>query len=152
MRRREKEIVQESDIEAIIRSARICRLGLSDGEHPYIVPLCFGYDDRTLYFHGALEGRKLDIIRKNHHVCFEIDVKTEIVEAEEACGWSVNYQSVIGFGGAVLLEDPAEKQEALEIIMSQYTDRRFRFPDTAIQNTAVIRVEIEQMTGKQSGQ
>ena len=152
MRRKEKEIAQESDIEEIIRSARICRLGLSDGEQPYIVPLCFGYHDGTLYFHGALEGRKLDIIRKNCHACFEIDVKTEIVQAEEACGWGVRYQSVIGFGRATILEDPHEKQRAIEIIMSQYTDRRFHFPDAAVQNTAVIKVDIERMTGKQSGQ
>jgi len=151
MRRKEKEIVQESDIEAIIRNARICRLGLSDGEQPYIVPLCFGYHSRTLYFHGALEGRKLDIIRKNQRVCFEIDVQAEILEAEEACEWGMKYQSVIGFGRAAILQDPHDKRRAIEIIMSQYSDRQFRLPDTAIQRTAVIKVEIESMTGKQSG-
>jgi len=150
MRRKEKEITQESDIEAIIHKALICRLGLSDGEQPYIVPMCFGYRKKTLYFHSALKGKKLDIIRKNQRVCFEFDVSTEIIPGEDACKWGMTYQSIIGFGRAVILEGFDEKLRAIEIIMSQYTDREFHFPDTALQNTAVIKVEIENMTGKQS--
>ena len=151
MRRKEKEIIQGSDIEAIIRKALICRLGLSDGEQPYIVPLCFGYRNRTLYFHCALEGKKLDIIRKNQRVCFEFDVNSAIIMDEDACKWSIKYQSVLGFGKAVIVENINEKQNAIEIIMSQYTDRQFHFSDMAVQKMAVIKVEIENMTGKQSG-
>jgi len=62
----------------------------------------------------------------------------------------MSYKSVIGFGKAVLLEDTEEKQRALDIIMSQYSDRIFRFDDTILKKTFVIKVEIESMTGKQS--
>ena len=150
MRRKEREITEESDIESIIKRSLVCRLGLSDGDKPYIVPLCFGYKNKALYFHGASEGRKIDIIKKNQMVCFEFDVDTEIIEAENACHWGMKYLSVIGFGKAVFLEGFDDKQKAIDIIMSQYSDREFQFPDIAIERTAVIKVEIERMTGKQS--
>jgi len=150
MRRKEKEITEESAIEAIIQKSLVCRLALSDGNFPYIVPLCFGYRDKVLYFHGSLKGKKIDIIRKNQNICFEFDINTEIVKAEDACHWSMKYKSVIGFGKAVLLEDLYEKRKALNIIMSQYSDRTFQFNDATLKGTVVIKVEIESMTGKQS--
>ena len=151
MRRKEKEIALESDQEAVIRQATICRLGLSDEGQPYIVPLCFGYSDRTLYFHGAQEGRKLDIIRNNPRVCVQFDVNTEIVQAQEGCRWGMRYRSVIGFGRALLVDRFDEKRIALDIIMCHYSERQFDFSEQDIMRTAVIKVEIESMTGKQSG-
>jgi len=150
MRRKEKEIIEASAIEAIITKSLVCRLALSDDNSPYIVPLCFGYKDNVLYFHGSLKGKKIDIIRKNQKVCFEFDTNTEIVKAEDACRWSMKYRSVIGFGKAVLLEDIEEKRKALNIIMSQYSDRTFQFNDDTLKKSGVIKVEIESMTGKQS--
>lgn len=150
MRRKEKEITEESAIEDIIKKSLVCRLALSDDNSPYIVPLSFGYRDRVLYFHGPLKGKKIDIIRKNQNICFEFDINTEIVKAEDACHWSMKYQSVIGFGKAALLEDLDEKRKALSIIMSQYSDRTFQFNHATLKETVVIKVEIDSMTGKQS--
>ncbi len=150
MRRSEKEITDESAMEAIIHASLVCRLALSDGNQPYIVPLCFGYQDRTLYFHSALEGKKIDILKKNNRICFEFDVNSEIIEADKACKWGMKYQSVIGFGKAVLVENIAEKKKALNIIMNHYSDRDFQFTDKAIKKIAVIKIEIEGMTGKHS--
>jgi len=151
MRRKEKEISEETAIETIIKSSLICRLGMIDGNKPYIVPLCFGYQDKTLYVHGSLKGKKIDVIQKNQNVCFEFDINTEIVKADSACNWGMKYQSVIGFGKAVFLENPDEKRKALSIIMNQYSYRSFHFPDNELNGTAVIKIEIENMTGKQSG-
>jgi len=161
MRRSEKEITDESAIEAIINASLVCRLALSDGDQPYIVPLSFGYQDKVLYFHSALEGKKIDIIKINNRVCFEFDVNTEIIKAEKACKWGMKYQSVIGFGKAVLqsvigfgkavlVENIEEKQKALNIIFSHYSDRNSQFPDKAIKKIAIIKIEIESMTGKHS--
>ena len=150
MRRSEKEITDQSAIEAIINASLVCRLALSDGDQPYIVPLSFGYQDRTLYFHSALEGKKIDTIKINNRICFEFDLNTKIIEAEKACKLGIKYQSVIGFGKAVFVEDIEEKQKALNIIISHYSDRNFQFPDKAIKKTAIIKIKIESMTGKQS--
>ena len=61
------------------------------------------------------------------------------------------FQSVIGFGKAKFIEDSNEKRNALGIIMAQYSDKQFEFPENKVKATAVIRVEIESMTGKQAG-
>ena len=113
MRRKEREVTKESDIEAIIKRSLVCRLGLSDGDKPYVVPLCFGYKDKALYFHGAYDGRKMDILKKNQMVCFEFDIDTEIIEAENPCHWGMKYLSAIVFGKAVFLEGFDEKKRRL---------------------------------------
>lgn len=150
MRRSDKEIVDEAGIRAILEQATVCRLGLVDGDRPYVVPLCFGYRDDVLYFHGASEGRKIDVLRRNPRVCFEFDLIGEPVESESACNWSMRYQSVIGFGEAVFVEGLEEKREALNVIMAHYSKGAFEFPEKALSATSVFRVEIERMTAKQS--
>ena len=151
MQRNEKGISDPSIIDAIIRKATICRLGMVDGDTPYVVPLNFGYQANTIYFHGSRKGYKIDIIKKNPNVCAEFDVAVETIVAENACDWSMKFQSVIAFGTASLIDDPEEKRRALEIIMAQYTDEKFVFPENMLAATAVIKVDIERMTGKQSG-
>lgn len=150
MRRSEKEITDKSAIEAVIEQAKVCRLGLVDDGQPYLVPLCFGYQDEVLYFHSALEGRKIDIIKKSPKACFEVDVDVKVVEAKEACGWSVKYKSVIGFGKVSLIEKPAEKKEAFALIMAQYSSEQFDIPEKSIERTAMIKMAIEEMVGKSS--
>jgi nitroimidazol reductase NimA-like FMN-containing flavoprotein (pyridoxamine 5'-phosphate oxidase superfamily) len=151
MRRKDKEVSDQSEIEAIIKKSNVCRLAMIDGDRPYIVPLCFGYQNNTLYFHGASKGRKIDLLRENPNVCFELDLIIEIVEAENACKWSLKYQSVVGYGRAFLLESADERIKGLKIIMSQYSERTYQFPEDKLGATAVFKVEIDSMTGKQSG-
>jgi nitroimidazol reductase NimA-like FMN-containing flavoprotein (pyridoxamine 5'-phosphate oxidase superfamily) len=123
---------------------------LSDGEEPYIVPLCFGYDGEALYFHSASDGRKIDILRKNSRVCFEFDIPEGMREAEEGCRWGIKYRSVIGFGTAEIVNDQEGKKKALEIIMAQYSGREYIFPEEIVTKTAVIKVVIARVTGKQA--
>ena len=151
MRRKEKEIDEFAENEAVLRSAQICRLGLCDKGIPYVVPLCYGYKNKTLYVHGAPKGRKLDIIRDNNNVCFEIETDLESVRHEEACKWSFKYRSVIGFGKASLVEGLDAKRDAFAIIMGHYSDGEYDFPDSNLNGTALVRIDIESMTGKRSG-
>jgi nitroimidazol reductase NimA-like FMN-containing flavoprotein (pyridoxamine 5'-phosphate oxidase superfamily) len=151
MRREDKEVNDITEIENIIRRASVCRLGLCENKYPYIVPLCFGYKDNVLYFHSAPDGRKLDILRKNNNVCFEIDIDNVLVKAEKACDCGMKYKSVFGFGKAIMIDDTEAKCKALDIIMDNYSKRSFEYPTEAVKNTVIIKVEIESMTGKKSG-
>lgn len=151
MRRREKEIKDKVDIESILQRATVCRVALCDNGVPYVVPLSFGYLDDRLYFHSAPVGKKIDIIKHNNNVCFEVDIDRAVVEAEVPCQWSAKYRSVIGLGKAHLVEDPDEKRRALEIIVSHYSAGSYEYPHEAINSVAIFRVDIESMTGKQSG-
>ncbi len=150
LRRKEKKIEERSTVEAVIAAARFCRLAMSDGDAPYIVPLCFGYRDNTLYFHSAVQGRKVDILRKNPRVCVQFDCDLALLPAEKPCDWSLAYKSVIGFGRASFLEDPQEKREALALIMAHYTEGEFEFEETALRKTLVVRVDFDELTGKQA--
>ena len=102
MRRNEHELTDQERIDTLIGSCQVCRLGFVDGDRPYIVPLNFGYaregGRRIFYFHGAREGRKMDLARRNGTAGFELDTAHELHEGDAACSYSFRYQSVIGSG------------------------------------------------------
>jgi nitroimidazol reductase NimA-like FMN-containing flavoprotein (pyridoxamine 5'-phosphate oxidase superfamily) len=137
-------------IDAIIRRASVCRIGLSDDARPYVVPVCFGYEGDTLYFHSAPRGRKLDVLRRNNRVCFEFDVDVEIVPAKSACGWSMRFRSVVGFGDASLVEDLEGKRKALDVIVTQYGGQPGEYAASTLEKTAVVKIEIQSMTARVS--
>jgi len=148
MRRKEKEITDRAEIEAIIAKAQVCRLAMTDEDRPYIVPLCFGYENNTLYFHSASTGKKLEILKKNRRVCFEFDVDCEVRKDRQACKWSMRYRSVIGYGMASFVESAAAKRQALDIIMHQYGSNENEYPEATVAKIVVIRVDIDSLTGK----
>lgn len=150
MRRQEKEVVADSDIESIINKCKVCRLGMLEKDTPYIVPLCFGYQDKTLYFHCAGEGKKNDLLKQNPRVCFEFDIMLKITTDENACDWGMKFQSVIGWGMASFIEEPDEKKAALDIVMAQYSKKKYSYTKEMLDKTAVFRVKIDHMTAKQS--
>jgi nitroimidazol reductase NimA-like FMN-containing flavoprotein (pyridoxamine 5'-phosphate oxidase superfamily) len=150
VRKKEKQMTAMKDIEAVIDRAPVCRLAMAADDRPYVVPLCFGYRDGVLYFHTGLKGKKIDILKKNDRVCFEIDVDTAVLPDAQACKWSMRYRSVIGFGRARFIEDEEGKHRALDIIMAHYSGGSYAYPSARLAKTAVIRVVVEKMTGKQS--
>jgi uncharacterized protein len=152
MRRSDKEITDPNTIQRILREAEVCRIALSDGEKPYIVPMNFGYKDNALYLHSAGEGYKVDILKVNNNICFQMDIKTEMVRSKNPCDWGMKYLSVIGQGKAQLIQNLPEKKEALDVIMRKYSpDVFFEYSDESVKKVAVIKVKIEDMTGKKSG-
>jgi len=71
-------------------------------------------------------------------------------EAEQGCRWGINYRSVIGFGTAEIVNDQEDKKKALGIVLAQYSDKEYIFPDDVVTKTAVIKVVIAHVTGKQA--
>lgn len=151
MRRSDKEIRDIHAVEAVIKQATICHVGVSDNGQPYVVPVCFGYRDRVLYIHSAPEGRKIDILQNNNRVCVQFEADCETVEAPDACRWSMKYRSVIAFGKASFVHDNHEKRQALDLIMAHYSPRAFQYRDGDFEKIVIIRIDIEHMTGKESG-
>lgn len=122
MRRSEREVTDSIEILSIIKACDVMRLAMVDETgRPYIIPLNFGWETAdgilTLYFHGANEGRKLDILRHNPKVCFEMDTDHRLTTADKPCGYSFGYKSVIGWGEVVLLETHEAKTLGLQAIM-----------------------------------
>ena len=152
MRRKDKEITDPKDMEAIIRDARVCRLAMCDGDRPYLVPLSYGYENHTLYFHSAGQGTKIDILKRNPEICFEIEGESTVLPGESACKWSITYRSVIGFGRVRWITDDVEKRRALDRIMARHgAEGAQEYDDASLKRTIVMAVDIRSMTGKRSG-
>ena len=151
MRRAEKEIKENQEIAAIMQEADICRIALVDGDSPYIVPVNFAVHENHLYFHSAMEGKKIDILRKNNKVCFEMDLNTGIIKGKEPCFWGMKYLSVIGFGRAFFIEKSCEKKKALDLLMEKYAGTgSFSYNEKIFKKVLVIDVRIEKISGKKS--
>ena len=140
MRRKDREITDFDEIIEIIKKCDVCRLALKDGDFPYIVPLNFGLDvqDRQVafYFHCAMEGKKLDLIRKDNRVAFE-----------ERMSCTMGYESVMGHGTISFVPEE-EKYEALKILMRQYHAEDFAFDTRMMKVTTVMKLVVSDMTGK----
>jgi len=141
MRRKEKAITDRNKIMEILSTEKICRIAITDGTTPYIVPVNYGYKDNALYIHCAKEGRKIDIIKKNSVVCFEIEHDVRIVQADTACRWTTLYTSIIGYGKAELV--------ALNVIMKQQSAfEEWSYDETSLKNVMIIKIAIESLSGK----
>lgn len=152
MRQKNREVTDKSEILEIMRRCDVCRLSLNNDGYPYIIPLNFGLivDDESimLVFHSALEGTKLDLIKKDNRASFEMDCNHKLQYFEEKGYCTMAYESVIGQGKIYFLSE-SEKAEALQTIMNQYHhNRNVYFNPEAILRTAVYVLKVETLTGK----
>ena len=155
MRRKDKEITNINDKIAIIAKCKICRLGLSEDNYPYIIPLNYGYiyenEKLTLFFHSAKEGKKIEIIRNNNNACFEMDCDTKLIEGEKACNCSYEFRSITGIGKIIFLETNDEKANGLNNIMKHQTGKEieYNFTEDELNNVCVYKMIVKEFTGKQ---
>ena len=156
MRRKDREVLDEVKIDKFIRNCDCCRIGFYDKENNevYIVPLNFGYshvdNKRVFYFHGAKEGRKIDLISKTKKVSFEMDSNHELIVGKMACNYSERYQSVMGTGLISFVEDKDEKIAALNEIMFQSTGKKdWEFPEPMLNAVAVFKIEVTSLSCKE---
>lgn len=152
MRRLDKEITDRATIDAILHEAHVVRVAMVDQlRRPYLLPFSFGYHQNSLFIHSAPEGTKLDILRDSPEVCFEADIRTEVHQTEQACGWSMKYFSVVGYGKVSFLNELEEKRRAVQCIMKKYSGKDdWEIPDNALAPLVVWRIDISRVTGKKS--
>lgn len=150
MRRKEYEITDHAEIFEIIRRSTVCRLAMSDNDRPYVIPTSFGFEDNKLYLHSSPAGKKIDILKTNNNVCVEFDLDDVVTKTDKACKWGFKYKSVIGFGTAHFVTDYEQKVKALDIIMAQYSDRCFEYEKKSVDACLIIRIDIDELSGKQS--
>ena len=153
MRRKDRQITDETAIRAILDKAQVLHLAMIDGDRPYVVPLHYGYsliDGRlTLYLHSAKEGRKLDVLQKNGRVAFVLETDVASISGGEIpCKYGAAYASVMGEGKAVFLTDPAKKAAGLQILMKIQTGREFTITEAMTESVAVLRVDVETYSAK----
>ena len=152
MTRREREVTDINEIIRILDKAKVLHLGLVDGDEAYVVPMNYGYTmdngRLTVYLHGARRGRKLDLIRANPKVFFEMDCDITPFEGEIACKYGITYSSIMGKGIAEIVEDVEEKKKALSVLMKTQTGKDFEFEEKMVSVVSVIRIDVSQYTAK----
>lgn len=159
MRRKDREITDRQVIINIIESCQCCRIGFCDDGEVYIVPLNFGFEhtERGLvfYFHGAKEGRKIDLIAKNPCVGFEMDTDLKVYangDGATACTYTARFQSVIGTGKVSMVYDADEKRHGLRLLMEHATQKsNWAFDDKMVNAVAVFKLEVEKLSCKVHG-
>jgi Predicted flavin-nucleotide-binding protein len=147
-------ITDKNEIEYIIAKCKICYLGMSGPEGiPYVIPMNFGYKEGIIYLHSGQEGTSIDILKKNNNVCitFSTDHALVFQHPEVACSYRMRSKSVITWGKVEFEEDINRKAEALDIIMRQYSDKKFVYSHPALVNVKIWKVVIEKMTCKMFG-
>jgi nitroimidazol reductase NimA-like FMN-containing flavoprotein (pyridoxamine 5'-phosphate oxidase superfamily) len=153
MRKKEREISDMSEIESIMMNSDVCRIAFADANAPYIVTMNFGYcgiDNRRLYFHCAPEGRKIEMMKKNNFVCFEMDTDHHLKTGKMACDYGMSYRSVVGYGYISIVNDEEERVRALDYILSHYSgNKKFTYKPETLERTMVLRLDIGEISGKQ---
>lgn len=151
MRRSDREVTDFNEIIEIMKRCDVCRLALNDAEYPYILPLNFGMEVQdgriTLYFHGAMEGTKYELIARNNKAAFEMDCSHRLVTDDKNMSCTMEYESVIGHGIVEYVTDD-DKYDALCLIMKQYHQEDFPFSTKVIPNTKVFKLTVTDFTAK----
>ena len=150
--KRECLVTDPEQIRHILDSGKVLHLGLSVNDEPYVVPMNYGYtmEDGKLviYLHSAVKGKKLEMIRTNPRVCFNIDCDRMPFEGRVPCQYGMVYSSILGRGTAALVEDPEDKMEAMSILMKTQTGKDFTFNERLVSIVTVIRIDVTEYTAK----
>ncbi|MFI3272936.1 MAG: pyridoxamine 5'-phosphate oxidase family protein [Pseudomonadota bacterium] len=153
MRRSDLEVQDLQAIQTSIGRCRYCRLGLVEHGMAYIVPLNFGYafedGKHLLYFHSALEGRKIRLLQENPQASFQMDANYKMYSHEIACEYSARYQSIIGHGSVHFIQSPEDKIRALRTIMLHNTKTaEHTFSNAMLERVAVFCLTVDELTCK----
>lgn len=152
MRRSDREVTEFDSIVSIMKKCDVCRLALNGDGYPYILPLNFGIkisdgEKVELYFHGAFEGTKYELISKDPRAGFEMDCGHRLVTDPVSGSCTMEYQSVVGTGRLQILSED-EKYDALCVLMSHYHPDGFKINADALSHTKAFKLTVEHMTGK----
>ncbi|MEN8116429.1 MAG: pyridoxamine 5'-phosphate oxidase family protein [Bacteroidota bacterium] len=146
-------IEDRTEIFEIIKACKTCYLAMSDGDLPYVLPMNFVLDNNNVILHSAQEGRMWETIKKNPKVCINWTLGEELAwqDVQVGCSYRVKSKSVLVEGTVEFIDDYDEKYRCLEILMSQYSDREFKFNVPAVKNVGILKVSINKLTAKEFG-
>lgn len=152
MKKRDREITDEIVIRDILDRAHFLHLALSDDGQPYVIPMNYGYQLENgkliFYLHGGMDGYKYEVLKKNPKISFSLECDVKPFEGRTACQYGMTYSSVVGKGTAVFVDDPAQKQQAMTILMKAQTGKDFTFDERLVSIVKVIRLDITEFTAK----
>ncbi len=152
MLRKEREM-RKDDALRFLQEAKVGRLGVCQNDQSYVVPVLFVYDAETnaIYIHSSKKGKKIEIMKANPNVCFEIDQMFEIILNKSPCNCDVAYRSVIVFGKASFIDSPKDKVKALNMLLRKYFKEANSTTSPEMANpTQIIRIKVASIVGKEN--
>ncbi len=155
MRLGKREITEIEELKEVLETCKVLRLGMTDKEGMFIVPVNFGYEleeenkELKLYIHSAGEGRKAEALAENSEVAFEMDCCHKLIQGDYTCSYSYAYKSIMGTGKACRLEGVEEKIHGLQVLMHHLEPGSdIKFQDGMLDRVAVYRIDVTEFTGK----
>jgi nitroimidazol reductase NimA-like FMN-containing flavoprotein (pyridoxamine 5'-phosphate oxidase superfamily) len=146
-------IEDRSEIEKIMTSCKTCYLAMAEDNIPYVLPMNFALDGDSVILHSAQSGRMWETLQKNPNVCINWTLGEELKwqDVRVGCSYRVKSKSVLVEGEAAIIDDYDEKYRLLEVLMRQYSDRKFKFNKPAVKNVGIVKVKIKKLTAKEFG-
>jgi nitroimidazol reductase NimA-like FMN-containing flavoprotein (pyridoxamine 5'-phosphate oxidase superfamily) len=148
---KQKEFIEaREEMEKVLQEEVLGFLGLSADDEPYVVPLNYTYTEGKILFHCALEGKKLDYLKRNQTVCFTVARQFDAVEQhEEKDPCHINSESVMCFGKARIIEDIPERHRALNAFNQHFDPGSDEITLKRTKGCCVVEIKIDEMTGRQ---
>ena len=150
MRRKRQQLSEEESISILRKSTAGTLALLGDNDYPYAVPISYVYANGRLYFHSALNGHKVDAVRKYDKASFCV-IEQDEVHPEK---YTTFFRSVIAFGRIHIIEDDTEKLETARMFGNRYNPNQEEALQKELENglsrMLMIRFDIEHLTGKEA--
>ena len=148
MRRFKQELPMEESRRILIRGKECVLAVAGDNDYPYAVPINYVYDGRHIYLHSALQGHKIDALKRNPKLSLCVIDKDDIVPEE----FTTYFRSVIVFGRARFVDDDAEKIQALRILSAKYSNGidPTEEIDKLLKVVTIVEITIDKITGKEA--
>ena len=145
-----KYLGDKKEAEQVLKEENVGRLGMFNQDYPYVVPICYAYEQGSIYLHSGIGGQKLYCIERNNRVCFQVDQVLKLRESDSACDYGFNYRSVIALGRAEEIIDDKLKMKALELITHNFTGSKQVKPidNKDMKGVVVAKISIEDITVK----
>ncbi len=149
MRRKEREITDRAEQEAVLDRGGLLHLAMTSEGAPYIVPMNYGRAGACVYLHCANKGKKLEALDADNRVALNVvgfHRVSSLEKAKKACDLTTYFESVTVFGRAFRVTDPDERLRGFTAILRHHAAEHLPLED--LPGVVILRVEIEQMTGK----
>ena len=152
-RRKDREVIDQSEIERLLKTSKYVIIGMAKDNDPYLVTLSYGYDEntRTMYFHCALSGQKIDYLRSNSNVCATIIEDHGYLKT--VCEHA--YLSLIIRGKMEIVQDLNEKKIGLSVLLKHLEEdpdpifKRNIKDDSSYDKVTIMKMKIESVYAKQ---
>lgn len=160
MRQIKLECIDQEKINQFLKNTKTGYLGLADGQMPYVVPLNFVWLNDAIYFHGAAEGRKVNIIEENANTCFTVSEDQGTITDPIPAKTDTAYLSVMVFGRIKKVMELDEAVAAMQKMLDKYVPGYYekalekthvdKYRSSLGSRTAVYKITVNEITAKEN--